>query len=185
MHVVLEKQQAYLTTWTGFRSSPESLIVTLNQMGSRKGLFWCLQGYRELTQLAEHLGSDQPIHGMRSGYLVMDYTEENVCAIASHYASEMIALQPSGSFLIGGNCQGGVIAYAIALRLRELGREVSLLFLMEQGSFAYYEGRVALIFGRDSHFNPYAPGADPDATFRTSYPTGHSRHHQRRTWTVL
>jgi hypothetical protein len=34
------------------------------------------------------------VHGMRSGYLVMDYTNENVRAIASHYAAEMIAMQP-------------------------------------------------------------------------------------------
>jgi hypothetical protein len=84
----------------------------------------------------------------------------------------MIALQPDGSFLLGGNCQGGVIARAIALRLRKLGRTASLLILMEQESFPPYEGPVALIFGRDSHFNPYKPDADPDAVFRSFYPAG-------------
>jgi acyl carrier protein len=171
---IMEKQRVYVKTWTGARSEPESFIVTLNERGSRKGLFWCLQGHRELTQLAEYLGSDQPIHGMRSGHLVMDYTEENIRAIARHYVEEMIALQPEGSFVVGGNCQGGVIAYAIAVRLQEIGRDVSLLFLMEQGWFPSFESPVALIFGRDSQFNPYTPGTDPDATFRASYPAGYS-----------
>ena len=102
----------------------------------------------------------------------MDYTDENVRAIASHYAAEMIALQPAGSFLLGGNCQGGIIARAIARRFHELGRTVSLLILMEQRSFAPYEGPLALIFGRDSHRNPYKANVDPEAMFRGAYPAG-------------
>jgi len=169
---ILGKQLDYVWTWKGKRSTPESFIVTLNDSGKRQGLFWCLQGHRELDQLAGHLGSDQPVHGMRSGHLVMEYTDENVDAIAVHYAAEMITLQPDGPFLLGGNCQGGKIARIIAMRLRELGRTVSLLILMELESFPPYEGPVALIFGRNSHFNPYKPGADPDAVFRSSYPAG-------------
>ncbi|MCR1346361.1 amino acid adenylation domain-containing protein [Acidithiobacillus ferrooxidans] len=171
---ILERQHTYVKTWTGFRSSLDSFIVTINEAGSQKGLFWCLQGHRELTQLAEYLGSDQPVHGMRSGYLIMEYSEANIRAIAAHYAAEMIGLQPYGAFLLGGNCQAGIIAYAIAVRLRELGREVSLLFLMELCLFEPYDGQVALIFGRDSEFNPYTPGADPDAIFRTAYPAGYT-----------
>jgi hypothetical protein len=169
---ILRKQLDYVRTWKGTRSTPESFIVTLNESGTRQGLFWCLQGYRELAQLASHLGPDQPVHGMRSGHLIMSYIDENIAAIASHYAAEMIALEPKGAFLLGGNCQGGWIARAIAMRLRECGRSVSLLILMEQGSFPPYDGPVALLFGRDSHFNPYKSGSDPDATFRSSYPAG-------------
>ena len=29
-----------------------------------------------------------------------------------------------------------------------------------------------LIFGRDSHLNPYKPNADPEAVFRRAYPAG-------------
>jgi hypothetical protein len=169
---ILGKQDDYVRTWVGKRSTPEAFIVTLNASGRRQGLFWCLQGYRELTQLAKHLGPDQPVHGMRSGHLIMEYTDANIHFIASYYAAEMIALQPEGSFLLGGNCQGGVVAHAIALRLRELGRTASLLILMEHERLPTYEGPVALIFGRDSHVNPYRLEADPDAVFRSSFPAG-------------
>jgi amino acid adenylation domain-containing protein len=171
---ILNKQQVYVKTWRGKRLTPESFIVTLNEAGARPGLFWCLQGFDELTELAKHLGPSQPVHGIRSGHLIMEYSKENIAAIASYYAAEMIEVQPDGPFLIGGNCQGGLIAVAIALRLQELGRGVSRLVLMEQGLFPPYEGPVALIFGRDSIANPYTPGSNPDIIFRNAYPAGYT-----------
>ena len=169
---ILKKQLAFLRTWKGRRLTPNSFIVSLNTPGRCQGLFWCLQGYRELSELAKHLGADQPVHGMRSGYLVMEYTQEACAAIAAVYAAEMIALQPEGSFLLGGNCQGGKIARTIAQQLRALGRKVSLLILMEQDSFEPWDGQVALIFGRASHFNPYRSNAEPEAAFHNAYPAG-------------
>jgi hypothetical protein len=68
----------------------------------------------------------------------------------SCYANEMGLLQPVGAFIIGGNCQGAIIAEAVARALRASGRTVELLLLMEHRDFKPYEGRVALIFGRDS-----------------------------------
>ena len=104
----------------------------------------------------------------------MTYTDENVTLLAGHYAAEMIAQQPEGPFLLGGNCQGGRIARAIASELREAGREVSLLILMELRVFSRYAGSVALLFGQDSRFNPYRADGDPDALFRRLYPGGYT-----------
>jgi amino acid adenylation domain-containing protein len=169
---ILAKQRPLIAPWQGKQLSPDSFLFTLNEAGRRRGLFWCLQGFRELTQLAAHLGPDQPLHGMRSGHLILNYTDANVDALAGRYAAEMIALQPDGPFTIGGNCQGGAIARATALMLKRSGRPVSLLMLMEESSFRDYDGRVALLFGRESHLNPYRLGADPEATFRKAYPGG-------------
>lgn len=169
---ILDQQLEFVETWTGERSSPESLLVTRNAAGSRQGLFWCLQGNHELSELAAHLGADQPVHGMRSGHLVIEYGGEEMATLARRYADEMMALQPVGAFLVGGNCQGGLIARAVALRLKELGRSVSRLFLMEQVTFPPYDGPVALLFGRDSEFNPYRAGVDPEPVFRGAYPGG-------------
>jgi hypothetical protein len=58
--------------------------------------------------------------------------------------------------------------------LQQMGREVAILFLMEQSSFEPYQGDVALIFGKDSLMNPYLDGADPEPTFRQAYPMGHT-----------
>ncbi|MEM7425292.1 MAG: amino acid adenylation domain-containing protein, partial [Pseudomonadota bacterium] len=136
---ILGNQLNIVKTWEGSRSGSDSLIVTRNCSGSRQALFWCLQSDQELRSLADHLGADQPLHGMRSGHLIMEYTDGNVSGLAGRYVEEMVALQPVGAFLLGGNCQGGIIAREIAGQLRELGREVALLFLMEMADFPVYD----------------------------------------------
>jgi len=171
---LLERQRSYVMHWEGHKRTPDSLIVSHNHAGAKTGLFWCLQGYNELSQLALHLGPDQPVHAMRSGHLIMEYTLETVAALASHYVTEIVAIQPEGPLIIGGNCQGGLIAQYTAMLLQKMGREVAILFLMEQSSFEHYIGDVALIFGKDSLMNPYLDGADPDPTFRRAYPAGHT-----------
>lgn len=169
---ILRRQWMHVASWTGQRRTPGSLVVTLNQAGSRPGLFWCMQGYPELRDLAAALGEDQPVHGMRSGHLVMRYTPETLDILARCYAEEIMALQPEGAIRIGGNCQGGTVARLVALKLRGHGRRIEILFQMELNTFRDFDGRVALIFGRDSLFNPYRPDSDPDAVFRRAYPAG-------------
>ena len=167
---IYRDQYDIVRTWQGQRARPESLIVSRNLSGRRQGLFWCLQAKHEFDSLARHLGSDQPLYGMRSGHLIMEYTRETVEALARLYTAEMIALQPDGPFLLGGNCQAGAIAFAIAVQLRKLGRVVSLLILMETTKFRLYDGPVALIYGRDSVTNPYRPAADPEAMTEAGFP---------------
>ncbi|MFT5046438.1 MAG: amino acid adenylation domain-containing protein [Porticoccaceae bacterium] len=163
---ILARQRSMIISWEGWQSSPDSSIFTLNELGTQQGLFWCFQAGSELKKLSAKLGLDQPVHGMRSGHLIMKNTEKNVHTLAEYYASEMTKLQPEGAFIIGGNCQGGVIAQAIASRMHHLGRKVSSLLLMELNLFPTYPGPVELLFGRDSEFNPYKPGANPDAIFK-------------------
>ncbi len=170
---IWRKQKAYVAAWTGHRHRPGAMIVTLNATGTRPALFWCCQGHEELSALAAELGPDQPLHGMRSGHLVMEYTPETMAAMARCYADEMVLIQPDGAFPIGGNCQAARIARAMAVELRRMGRSVSHLMLMEPYDFTPYDEPVALFIGRDSHaINPYGRLPDPEAEFRAAYPGG-------------
>jgi UDP-N-acetylmuramate--L-alanine ligase len=171
---LLRKQWMHVAAWKGQRQSPGSLIVTRNPTGRHQGLFWCLQGFEELCALAAVLGEDQPVHGMRSGHLVMRYTAETLDILAHCYAEEIMALQPEGTLRIGGNCQGGTVARVVAMKLQAQGRRIDVLFQMELNTFRASPGHVALIFGRDSIFNPYHGGADPDDAFRRAYPEGYT-----------
>ena len=168
---ILARQRDFLVTWKGKRLTPQSLIFTRNGSGRRRGLFWCCQGNNEFQQLAKHLGPDQPVHGMRSGHLILKNTDANVSALAAHYCAEMIALQPEGSFQLGGNCQGAMFARAIALQLRALGRTVVRLILMEPTTYPVYEQPATLIFGKDSDLNPFNPQADPEALLHRELPS--------------
>jgi amino acid adenylation domain-containing protein len=173
---LLSAQRGYLAAWTGAAVGPQGLLFLRNAAGPQDPLFWCFQGNEEHEALARDLGTQRPVYGMRSGYRLMDYTDANVTALADRYAEEMLALRPTGAFLVGGNCQGGRIARSIALHLRRRGRDVDLLVLMEQGRFpAYDESPVALIFGSESNLNPYRDGiANPDRVFAAAYPKGYS-----------
>jgi amino acid adenylation domain-containing protein len=171
---LLERQRAYVQHWKGPRHMPNGFIVSRNPDGAQPGVFWCLQGAEELDQLAVQLGPNRPVHGMRSGHLVMDYTLATVTELATYYVSEMVNIQPEGDFLIGGNCQGALIAQLAAVVLQRMGRSVTLLFLMELPFLEPYHGKVALIYGKDSTINPYVPGADPDANFQLAYPEGYT-----------
>lgn len=170
--VILEQQGRYLTGWQGRRIKPDGLVVTLNPGGAGPGLVWCFQGYWEMTALASALGSDVPLHGMRSGYLIMDYTPDTIAALAAAYCDELEALQPTGPFHLGGNCQGASVARAIALELRSRGRQVERLILMEQAKFWYYDEPVELIYGEDSTLNPFRAGTDVELALARSYPGG-------------
>lgn len=148
---------AYHGSWPGERASLESLVVGLHTAGTKPPLFWVFQGGQEFAALAQHLGPDQPLYGMRSGHLVMEYHEDNVQAMALTYVQEILALRPTGPLMVGGNCQGGQIALAMAQHLLRRGRWIPLLVLMEWFFLPQpYGGPVALLFGADSKIaNPY------------------------------
>lgn len=170
---ILHKQRQFVAAWSGMRRSPESLIFTHSAQGQLAPLFWCFQGNEEHEMLALHIGPERPLHGMRSGHLIFRYTDENVAYLASRYADEMLEMRPQGSFLLGGNCQGGTIAQSIATQLRTRGREVELLLLLDQGRFRPYGARVVLMFGANSSLNPYLALTDPDRIFKAAYPHGY------------
>jgi len=111
---------------------------------------------------------------MRSGYLIFRYKQENMRALAIRYADEMAALQPTGPFRIGGNCQGGMIAREIALELRSRGRTVDLLCMLGPGRLPPYDGRIALIFGAESRLNPYRIFKDADRMLGAAYGSGYT-----------
>jgi UDP-N-acetylmuramate--L-alanine ligase len=149
------KQLRDLTSgWIGTRVSDTGLIVSVGGDDPAYHLFWCLQEERELSQLSKYLGDDFRIHGMRSGHLVMDYTQQNVLALATCYLHELDLIRPTGDLLICGTCQGGVIAHAMATNLRKAGRHVPLLILLEEANFPPFEDSVAFFYGEQSFLNP-------------------------------
>ena len=154
--------RSYTAAWVGQRSSQDAVTVGLNTTGRNQAVFWCLQRYKELAQLAKYLGSEQPIYGMRSGHKIMVKDDANHQALAAHYVGEILAVQPAGPYLIGGNCQAAHIAFEIASQLRAIGHEITLLMLQEKFIPQFYSGRVALLFGDRSKFNLYRYFRNPE-----------------------
>ncbi len=166
-----------ISNWAGDRPSPYPLLRGLNAAGSRQPLFWCLQGEREFLRLAQLIGDEQPVYAMRSGVLVMRYSTGNLDALAERYADEIQAIDPTGPYWIGGNCQGGVIAIGIAKKLFQRGYHVALLSLLDtvvadRFPTAPYPGRVSLFYGTLSRLNPLRIFRTPELGWRKLSPEG-------------
>ena len=92
--------------------------------GAGGGMFW---GY---VNLSRHLGTDQPVYGLKSRGL--DGREElgSIEEMAAQYVADIRGLQPHGPYHIGGYCFGGNVAMEMARQLQVQGEEVALLALL-------------------------------------------------------
>jgi acyl-CoA synthetase (AMP-forming)/AMP-acid ligase II/thioesterase domain-containing protein/acyl carrier protein len=101
--------------------------------------------YRDL---AEHLGPDQPFFSLdvytlqeerlRRGLAPLARLED----IAAYFVDRLRALQSSGPYLIGGACEGGVVAFEVAQQLARAGQEIGLLLIWETLAPRYYRNRA-------------------------------------------
>lgn len=92
--------------------------------GAGGGMFW---GY---VNLSRHLGTDQPVYGLKSRGL--DGREElgSIEEMAAQYVADIRRLQPHGPYHLGGYCFGGTVAMEMARQLNTQGEEVALLALL-------------------------------------------------------
>lgn len=109
---------------------------------------------------------------MRSGHLIIDYSPATVRILADHYADEIARIEPEGGLVIGGNCQAAVIMRDVARCLRRRGRQIDLTIFLEDTAYTRHDGPTALIYGAESHLNPYLDGNDPEAFLRGVFPDG-------------
>ena len=149
--VLKRKLVAALETWPGERLTPGRTMLAVNTGGSRPPIFWVFNDANEPGALAAKLGSDQPLYAFRSAYLISDYSEDDLQVLALRYMADIVATNPEGPFFIGGNCQGAIIALAIAQHALRRKLHVPLLILMDWAfTLQPYLGSVLLIAGRNN-----------------------------------
>lgn len=176
----LHELLAFTSAWQAEWVSPSRLIFGMNTQGTKPPLFWCFQGHQEFSQLARYLGEDQPLYGFRSGHLVIEYTDKAVITgLAAHYLEELLNCLPQPYYLLGGNCQAGVLATRMAQLLVGLGGKVRQLFILEnivpRIDASMVPFKAALFFGRYSpEINPYLQFPSPDSVWQRLYPAGYS-----------
>lgn len=114
--------------------TPVTSIVEIQGKGTRPpvyfvhgvggGMFW---GYSALAKL---LGNDQPVYAFKSRGLDGLQEWPSIEDMAASYIADLRSHQPSGPYLLGGYCFGGVVAYEMARRLEAQGHKVALLALI-------------------------------------------------------
>ncbi len=169
-NTILPRMQA----WAGHRYGSDAPIIGHHGTGSGLPLFWCLQSEFEFLQLGQALSTHRPLYGMRSGHDLMFYSEENLTCLARWYADAIIRIQPDDGYLLGGNCQGGAIAWETARVLMARDRNVRLLCLLDRPMPEPYPGRIAFFFGENSSYNPRNQNFEPETAWADLYPLGFS-----------
>jgi len=92
--------------------------------GAGGGMFW---GY---VNLAQRLGSDQPVYGFSSRGMDGNPEFETIEEMAAQYVKDLQKAQPRGPYYLGGYCFGGNVAFEMARQLKTEGEEIALLALM-------------------------------------------------------
>lgn len=120
--------------------------VTAIQTGGSKRPYFYLHGeWRDKAfycyPLARALGADQPF------YVLEPYTFEGLRVpptletIAAAHIELLRSIQPEGPYLLGGWCNGALVAYEMARQLHAQGQAVDLLVLMD----SMVPGRLRLV----------------------------------------
>ncbi|EST38285.1 hypothetical protein N566_08185, partial [Streptomycetaceae bacterium MP113-05] len=111
------------------------VLMPLSARGARRPLFcvhpgtgvgWAYAG------LARHLGDDQPLYALQARVLSEPaHRPGSVEEMADDYLERIRQVQPWGPYRLLGWSFGGIVAHAMAVRLRETGEQVELLALMD------------------------------------------------------
>ena len=172
---VLRKLEVLCAPWVGQRAVPDGLVIGRNTEGRKPPLVWVCQSEWEFNALVEQLDPDQPVYGIRSlaGLVkTVDYAPGILMPLCRQILLELTALCPSGPLVVGGNCQGAIIALYLARQLREMNRRPKLLVLMEwMFSHGSYEGETLFLYGRESHtYEVFAGVSDAGPDWRAEFP---------------
>jgi amino acid adenylation domain-containing protein len=65
-------------------------------------------------------------------------------SIAAIFVQKILAAQPRGPYMLGGNCAGAILAYEIATQFQAAGHEVSLLVLLDPPGPLYLKSQDAV-----------------------------------------
>ncbi len=112
-----------------------SSLVAIQAHGTRPPLFLIhgaggdvLWGY---ANLAEQLGSEQPVYGIKSRALNGAEEFSRLEDMATYYIGQIRRLQKEGPYYLGGYCFGGNVAYEMARQLVSSGEQVALLAMLD------------------------------------------------------
>jgi len=110
--------------------------VTAIQTGGSKRPFFYLHGdwtHRAFYcfNLAHDLGPDQPFYALETYSFDGLPLPPRIEDIAAAHLKALRAVQPEGPYLIGGWCNGALIAYEMACQLHAEGQTVDLLVMLD------------------------------------------------------
>jgi amino acid adenylation domain-containing protein len=114
-----------------FDAPPE----VLNAGSEREPLFFLhgdyISGGFYTRELVRHLGSERPIVLLRPCGLSGEPISPSYREMAEIHLEQIRAIQPHGPYLLGGTCNGGLIAFEISQLLTQQGETVARLVMID------------------------------------------------------
>ena len=123
-------------------------IVPL-RTGRKENIFLVHDGLGETLlyiNLARRLPSHLSVFGIEPRRLPgIPLAHTSMDDMAAYYVQQIQSIQPIGPYRLGGMCAGGVIAYAMAARLRSQGEQVEVVTILDGATpqALHKAGRVA------------------------------------------
>ncbi|WP_264565380.1 non-ribosomal peptide synthetase [Flavobacterium sp. N3904] len=110
-------------------------LVPIKPKGSKTPLFIVHGAGLNILNFAHvtsHFDEDQPIYGFQ-GIGPNGYANwfESIEAMAARYIDSIIKINPKGPYAIAGFSFGGIVAFEMARQLKEQGKTVSLIALLD------------------------------------------------------
>jgi hypothetical protein len=135
---------------------PRERVVAI-QTGGSKLPFFFLHGHWKgngffCYPLARDLGPDQPFYVLEPYRLDGLSVPPTLEAIAAAHLKSLRTIQPEGPYLLGGLCNGGLVAYEMARQLHTEGQRVDLLVLLNPIMAPAYPALHRLLHGAISCF---------------------------------
>lgn len=119
----------------GAANQDASTLMKIQVGGAKRPFFFMhgrwLSGGAYCWRISEALGPQQPFYALQP----VELSEARHCptieAVAARYVSLIRAVEPEGPYLLGGYCNGAIIAYEMARQLIAQGSQVDMLFLID------------------------------------------------------
>jgi len=129
------KAQEAIPSTEAAKADSRATIVAVQTSGSKRPFFYLHGQWTGAAlfnwELPRYLGPDQPF------YLLEPYKFDDLPvpppfeAVAAAHIEVLRTVQPEGPYLLGGWCNGGLMAYEMARQLQAQGQTVDLLVLMD------------------------------------------------------
>ncbi len=116
-------------------------LVAVQQGGSRRPFFFLHGDYKGgafyCIPLAQGLGADQPFYALEPFKFDDLQSPPTLESVATAHINLLRTVQPKGPYLLGGFCNGGLVAYEMARQLHTEGETVDLLALINPTPVGY------------------------------------------------
>jgi thioesterase domain-containing protein len=127
----------------GMDGSPRCAAIPVFRGGKRPPLF-VGGSAAEIRDLSRALEPEQPFFQLdilalqEQRLLAGELLLTTIPDIATEFLRDILAIEPTGPYLLAGLCDGGILALEIALRLQADGRRVALLAQFDTPVYGYF-----------------------------------------------